>query len=452
MAEIKIDDFKKNLKAFIEEKYSKKVKTLFVDGIKNVILDEENKAAILQVNRILDKDKITSQLSIIAEYFNFYFKNDYKIQVEVVEKKQETAPEKEKEKEKITRKKEDKKSPLNPKYTFTSFVVGDNSQFAYNICLAISRHPAMGYNPCFIYGDSGLGKTHLAQAVGNDIVKNLGLKVSFISCEDFIDEFINYTLDKKINQFKDKFKNVDVLIVDDIQFLEKSEKFQEIFFNIFNVLKDNNKQILCTSDRPIYALKKIQQRLSSRISSGITAELNAPDYETRLAIITSKCKEMNYSLDKEIKDFIAKNVITNVRNIEGCITSLKGYQDLISEKMNLAMAKEVLKNNIIDEDNNDGINSSMIIEQVCKFFNITSSDLLGKKRTKSFVIPRNCAAYLLSILTDMSTTEIGIALGGRDHSSIIYAVKKVRNQTLEDESFKSKIDTITETIKREARL
>ncbi len=341
---------------------------------------------------------------------------------------------------------------IDPNKTFNSFVVGDNSRYAFSVCQAIARNPgSIDYNPCFLYGGVGLGKTHLAQAVGNEIIKNLGFNVCYMTSNDFLTGYTNAIVSNKIGEYLSNFNDISVLIVDDIQFFEGNKgKLREGFFNVFNMMRDNNKQIICTSDRPASSIRDLEKRLSSRITQGINATLNTPDEETRYAIVKRKFSEKNFSIDEKYIKYIAEKVITNVRDLESTVRNIIEYKNLLDEEISFEIIKDTIKDKIIIEKESEKISGDLIMETVIDSMNINKKDLVSKKRTKNIVFQRDCCAYLMNMLTQMTNTEIGIMLGGRDHSTIIHSVEKMKELYQNDAKIKKTLDDLTEEIKRKA--
>lgn len=316
---------------------------------------------------------------------------------------------------------------LNPSYTFDSFVPGDNSVFAYNACKAISENPGGNYNPCLIYGGVGLGKTHLLQAIGNHLTQNSKLKVQYVTSENFMNDFINALNSKTPQQFKNKYRKVNVLLIDDIQYLENKESTQNEMFNTFNDLYDTGRQLVFTCDRPVSELKNITERLKNRFERGLNIDIQPPEFETRMAILRRKCKEKNYYITDEILSFVAENVKTNVRDLEACLTKLVAYGDLINKEITLDVAKELLKNSIKVNIDKSTTSVANIIKCVADYFAISPYDIKGKGKKKSVANARQIAMYLSRTETDFSLTEIGLEFGGKDHTTIIYAIQKIKS-------------------------
>jgi chromosomal replication initiator protein len=325
-----------------------------------------------------------------------------------------------------------KDSNINAAYQFDSFVVGDNSAFAYNATMAIAKNPGVSYNPCLIYGGVGLGKTHLIQSIGNYIQDNTPeLQVVYVTAEMFTNEFIQAIGEEKTPQFRNKYRKADVLLIDDIHFLQKKASTQEEMFHVFNNLFEANKQLVFTCDRPITELQDIADRLKNRFSRGINVDLQPPDFETRLAILKRKCDNQVCHISMDVLEYIARNVHTNVRDLEASLTKLIAYSNLLNKEITLDIAQEQLKGHYsLAKDQSLSIDS--IIKTVASYFNISSYDIKGKKRTKSVVLPRQIAMYIARTITDFSTTEIGYEFGGRDHTTVMHSFQKIEALTKSD--------------------
>lgn len=317
---------------------------------------------------------------------------------------------------------------LNPSYTFESYVPGDNSLFAYNACKAISENPGGSYNPCLIYGGVGLGKTHLLQAIGNHLMDKTNLRIQYVTSENFINEFVSSVNTRTMQAFKNKYRRVHVLLIDDIQFLENKKETQAELFNTFNDLYDTGRQIVFTCDRPVSELKDISDRLRNRFERGLSVDIQPPEYETRLAILRHKCVEQSFAIGDGILSYVAQNVQTNVRDLEACLTKLVAYSKLIDKEITMDVAMELLKNSVrinIDKSTNS---VATIIKAVADFFDLSPYDIKGKSKKKSISNARQIAMYLSRTETDYSTTEIGLEFGGRDHTTIMYAIEKIRSR------------------------
>ncbi|HPE92155.1 MAG: chromosomal replication initiator protein DnaA [Sphaerochaeta sp.] len=341
--------------------------------------------------------------------------------------------------EKTLRMKEE--SNLNPSYDFSTFVIGDNSAFAYNASLAIAKNPGVSYNPCLIYGGVGLGKTHLLNSIGNYIINNTPeLKVMYVTAEMFTNEFIESIGSQRTQHFKNKFRKVDVLLIDDIHFLQGKDSTQEELFHTFNNLYESKKQMVFTCDRPISELKNITDRLSSRFERGLNVDLQPPNYETRMAILKKKLEERGSSMSEEILNYIATNVCTNVRDLESSLTKLIAYSELLSQEISFEKAKELL--GILPSlaaNANQTLSIDTIIKVVGEYFNVSSFEIKGKKKNKSLIQPRQIAMFLARDITEYSTTEIGTEFGGRDHTTVMHAYDRIESLMKGDESFSNTI-------------
>ena len=326
----------------------------------------------------------------------------------------------EKTKAESVKKTEKKKHPLlQEEYTFDTFIPGDNSNFAYNASIAVAKDPGKKYNPILLYGGSGLGKTHLMQSIGNYIYHNGGekLKICYVSAESFTNEFILSTKENKTNAFKNKYRNLDVLLLDDIHFLQNKDATQEELFYTFNALHEKHAQMVFTCDRPIKEIKNLAERLVSRLSNGLCIDLKPPTYETRVAILQKKIDLMGKTLSPEIIDFIAKRIETNVRDLEAALNKVFGYADLVGKTPDLDIAKNLLKD-IMESNSIENISLDVIQKVIADNYQISVSDLKGKKRDKKFVVPRQIAIYISRELTEISYTELGNEFGGKDHTGI----------------------------------
>jgi len=330
---------------------------------------------------------------------------------------------------------------LNPNYTFESFVVGSCNQFAHAAALAVANVPAKNYNPLFIYGGVGLGKTHLLNAIGNKIVQNDPLlKVCYISSEKFTNELINCLKYEKMTDFRNKYRNKDVLLLDDIQFLGGKERTQEEFFHTFNSLYDSHKQIVITSDKLPKDIPGLEERLRSRISWGLIADIQPPDIETKVAILSKKAEYFNISLPNEVGLFLASNLGSNIRELEGALTRLRAYSSLTGQEINISMANEILKDLI--QYRQKIISIENIQKCVANFYNLKISDLKSNKKLKAYTLPRQIAMYLCRNLTKASFPEIGNKFGGKDHSTVIHACRQIEKKIQQDAELKNIIDTL----------
>lgn len=338
---------------------------------------------------------------------------------------------------------------LNPKYTFDNFIVGHNNRFAYAACEAVSKAPSKAYNPLFIYGSVGLGKTHLLHSIGLAIHKNTpSLTIKLVSSEAFTNELINSIKDKKMDQFRAKYRTVDVLIVDDIQFLAGKEQTQEEFFHTFNDLHGNNKQIILSSDRPPKEIPTLEIRLRTRFEWGLIADIQPPEFETRIAILRKKRELNDFNVSDEILHFIATQIPHNVREMEGALTRIMAYASLLKAEVSLSMASNVIKDMIGAKDEKP-LTISYIKRKVCDYFNISTSDLISKNRTRELAYARQIAMYLCRELTNVSLPRIGENFGNRDHSTVMHACDKIKTMLNLDHETKSIINILIANIKND---
>lgn len=312
---------------------------------------------------------------------------------------------------------------LNPKYTFDSFVIGNSNRFAHAASLAVAEAPAKAYNPLFIYGGVGLGKTHLMHAIGHYILQNnSSAKVAYVSSEKFTNELINAIKDDKNEEFRNRYRNVDVLLIDDIQFIAGKERTQEEFFHTFNALHEANKQIILSSDRPPKEIPTLEDRLRSRFEWGLIADIQAPDFETRMAILKKKADVENLNVANEVMVYIATKIKSNIRELEGALIRIVAYSSLTNREITVDLATEALKD-IISNKQNKNITIDVIQDVVSGYFNLRVEDLKSQRRTRNVSYPRQIAMYLSRKLTDMSLPKIGEEFGGRDDTTVIHASK-----------------------------
>ncbi len=334
---------------------------------------------------------------------------------------------------------------LNPKYTFETFILGKNSELAYAASQAVAKNPGGQYNPLFIYGGVGLGKTHLMHAVGHSLLSlKPNAKIIYVTSEKFTNDYINSIGQKKIEDFKKNYRSADCLMVDDIQFLAGKEGTQEEFFHTFNELRDNGKQIIITSDRPPKEIPAIEERLVSRFEWGMLADIQAPDLETRMAILRMKMQKRNISISEDVLFYIAENVQNNVRELEGALNRLAVYQQMENRGLILEQAKSILASVIGAKKK---ITSpKRIAEIVADFYNITTEDLIKQSRKKEFVKPRQIAMYLIRKELDSSFPSIGAFFGGRDHTTVMHGVEKITGQIKAKVEFKQEVDLIEDKL------
>ncbi|WP_066160913.1 chromosomal replication initiator protein DnaA [Halalkalibacter krulwichiae] len=339
------------------------------------------------------------------------------------------------------------KTMLNDKYMFDTFVIGSGNRFAHAASLAVAEAPAKAYNPLFIYGGVGLGKTHLMHAIGHYVMDHKpDAKVVYLSSEKFTNEFINAIRDNKAVNFRNKYRNVDVLLIDDIQFLAGKEQTQEEFFHTFNALHEESKQIVISSDRPPKEIPTLEDRLRSRFEWGLITDITPPDLETRIAILRKKAKAENLDIPNEVMLYIANQIDTNIRELEGALIRVVAYSSLINQDMNADLAAEALKD-IIPNSKPKILTITDIQKLVGEHYHVKLEDFKAKKRTKSVAFPRQIAMYLSRELTDASLPKIGSEFGGRDHTTVIHAHEKISKMLLTDQELQSKVQELIDLLR-----
>ncbi|MEG6574264.1 MAG: chromosomal replication initiator protein DnaA [Caldibacillus debilis] len=337
---------------------------------------------------------------------------------------------------------------LNPKYTFDTFVIGSGNRFAHAASLAVAEAPAKAYNPLFIYGGVGLGKTHLMHAIGHYILEhNPSAKVVYISSEKFTNEFINAIRDNRADDFRNKYRNVDILLIDDIQFLAGKESTQEEFFHTFNTLHEESKQIVISSDRPPKEIPTLEDRLRSRFEWGLITDITPPDLETRIAILRKKAKAEGLDIPNEVMIYIANQIDSNIRELEGALIRVVAYSSLENKDITAELAAEALKD-IIPASKPNVLTIQDIQKAVGEYFGLKLEDFKAKKRTKSVAFPRQIAMYLARELTDFSLPKIGEEFGGRDHTTVIHAHEKISKLIQEDPLFLKQLEEIKNKLTR----
>jgi len=335
---------------------------------------------------------------------------------------------------------------INPKNTFSNFIVGAGSELAHAACVAVSNAPAHAYNPLFLYGETGLGKTHLMHAVAHQALnRNPSCRIAYVSCERFTNEFIRAIQENSLTKFRSRYRSVDYLLIDDIQFLAGKERIQEEFFHTFNELYESQRQIFLTSDRPAGEIDKIESRLLSRFQWGLVTDIQAPDWETRVAILTKKAQAMGITIEPEVLEFLAKNISRNVRRMEGALTRVAGYVGLTRKKADLETIQRLLRD-ILREENLSRITIETIQKKVVDYYHLRMADMLSRRRPANIAFPRQVAMYLSRILTEHSLQEIGGAFGGRDHGTVIHACKTVENMMDQDTSIKTSVELLNEQL------
>ncbi len=341
---------------------------------------------------------------------------------------------------------EAERSNLNPNYTFESFVVGSNNRFAHSASLAVAESPGEIYNPLFLYGGVGLGKTHLMHSIAHYILDHFeDMNVLYVTSEIFTNDVIDGIRSSTMPKFREKYRNVDVLLVDDIQFIIGKESTQEEFFHTFNELHVANKQIIITSDRPPKEMNLLEERIRSRFEWGLLADIGSPDYETRMAILRKKVEDDGIDLSDDILNYIAINIKSNIREIEGALNKLIAYANLEKTKITMEIAIRELQNFIFPGTSNE-ITPQLIMEVVAEHFDITVDQIMSKDRSKEISNPRQIVMYLCKSMTSLPLDSIGKLIGGRDHSTIIHGTNKVRKEYNENESFRQTVDAIRKKI------
>lgn len=438
--------------SFIEEikkSTSKLSFDMFFSDLSLYKLDVDNKIIYIQLEDIsIIKFLREKYIVQIEDIFSRMLGDDFQV---VIKSKDEYKSNKIDKKKKVRKSiYKDNSKLFNPKFNFENFVVGGNNRFAYAASLAVAESPAEAYNPLFLYGGSGLGKTHLMQAIGIQVIKNDPTSnVLYISSETFTNELIEAINTQNTNQFKEKYRNIDILLIDDIQFLEGKEATQEEFFHTFNTLYENNKQIVISSDRPPSNLQKLDERLTTRFGFGITADVQPADFETRVAILKKKIELADIELDSDIEEvcnLIAEKIKYNIRELEGAMNRMISFSEIMNNKIDLDFAKIVLKD--IYRDTDKAIAPERIRSTVASYYDIKVSDLDSKRRTAEIALARQVAMYLCRESTDFSFSKIGEIFGGRDHSTVMSNCNKIQTLYQEDEIIKYDIDEINKKLKK----
>ena len=416
--------------------YNTWIKNLEIDSISN------NKIVLIAQSK-MQKDAIEARFfDLILNTFNYI--TNTSCELSVIEKTEEIN---EPIKSDFSNSESYSNSCLNPKYTFDNFVVGNNNKFAHAAALAVAGAPAITYNPLFIYGGVGLGKTHLMQAIGNKIVQdNPQSKILYVTSEKFINELVNSIKDAnyKNELFRNKYRNIDVLLIDDIQFIAGKKTGQEEFFHTFNTLYENGKQIIISSDKPPRDIPLLEERLKSRFEWGILADISMPDYETRLAILRKKVQTENIIIDDYILSVIATKVDSNIRELEGALNKIVAYASLTHSPITIEMAEKAINDIVLQKEK--VISADYIQEIVSKYFNIDKKDLISTKKSNDIVYPRQIAMYLCRAVGQMSFPKIGEEFGKRDHTTVMHAVRKVEELILEDASLAENVDALRRSL------
>lgn len=403
-------------KRFIEEKYSKTIESILSS------IMEKNIRLIIEAPEQVEEQQAIPAIKVADEPIKPLFN---------VEKEEEAA-----------------ESNLNPKYVFENYVMGNSNRFAYAAAQAVANNPATTYNPLFLYGGVGLGKTHLMHAIGNRIKQNdPTMKVLYISSENFTNEIINSIYNKNTEAFRKKYRNIDCLIIDDIQFLKGKEQTQVEFFHTFNDLRDSNKQIIISSDRLPKEIETLEDRMRSRFEQGLIADIQPPDLETRIAILRQKAANDKIEMPNDVLTLLATSITNNIREIEGVYTKIVAYSSLMDVPVTLEITKKILDDmgNIVQVKQ---ITFESITQAVAEHYRIKLDELFNKKRTQNIAYPRQVAMYLCRELADMSYPRIGELFGGRDHTTVIHAYEKISNKSKEDSKLQKDLNTLKEMLKQ----
>ena len=401
------------------------------------ILDTRYKDLLIQALKIVTSRKFKIE---------FYLESDLEEEKENEEKQKEEKKENTNDVDGSIVVSDEMSATLNPKYTFQSFVIGNSNRFAHAASLAVAESPAKAYNPLFIYGGVGLGKTHLMHAIGHYILQeNPKAKVVYVSSEKFTNELINAIKDDKNEEFRNKYRKVDVLLIDDIQFIAGKERTQEEFFHTFNALHEENKQIILSSDRPPKEIPTLEDRLRSRFEWGLIADIQPPDFETRMAILKKKADVEGLNVPNEVMVYIATKIKSNIRELEGALIRIIAYSSLTNRDVSVDLASEALKD-IISNKESAPVTVKTIQESVENYYNLRIEDLKSQRRTRNIAYPRQIAMYLSRKLTDMSLPKIGEEFGGRDHTTVIHAYEKISENLKTDEGLQSMINDITKKL------
>lgn len=414
--------------------YQTWIKTLEIKSV-----DDNN--IILLANSFMQKDTIESRYyDLIVNTFNYLTNKNCNVTILLNEDIEENTVEKSNSAIQTFR-----NNSLNPKYTFDTFVVGNNNRFAHAASLAVAEAPATSYNPLFLYGGVGLGKTHLMHAIGNSILEhNRDAQILYVTSEKFTNELINAIKDNTNEKFRNKYRTIDVLLIDDIQFIAGKERIQEEFFHTFNSLHESGKQIILSSDKPPKDIQLLEDRLKSRFEWGLIADISPPDYETRLAILRKKANTENIIVDDEILSNIATKIESNIRELEGTLNKIVAKASLTKSPITLEMSEKAI-NDIITEKENV-VSIKYIQEVVCKYFNIDLRDLKSSKRSNDIAYPRQIAMYLCREIANYSFPNIGKEFGGRDHTTVMHAFSKIDKAIKENNNTKLIVDSVKNII------
>ncbi|MEA4973138.1 MAG: chromosomal replication initiator protein DnaA [Candidatus Metalachnospira sp.] len=417
----------------------------WIEPIEPVAISDST--VILKIEESFIKSMVETRfLSLIDNAVKHIAGSEYKI---ILISGNESPVETKKPDEKSAKAKSGFENNLNPKYVFSTFVVGNSNRMAHAASLAVAEAPAKAYNPFFLYGGVGLGKTHLMLSIAHYILdQNPNAKVLYASCETFTNELINSIRDDNNEEFRRKYRNIDVLLIDDIQFISQKERTQEEFFHTFNALHDANKQIIISSDRPPKEIKTLEDRLRSRFEGGLIADIQPPDFETRIAILKKKAGNENLEIDDEVLAYIAKHIVSNIRELEGALTRVVAYAKLTQENITKSLAENALKD-IFNEQSAIDITPERIQQIVASYYNIRIEDMTASKRSNNIAYPRQIAMYLSRQMLDLSLPKLGEHFGGRDHTTIIHGINKIQENLKTDKNLQNVIFELENRIKGE---
>lgn len=415
----------------------KPIKIYSVSGNKITLLISEDPMGISYI----EKKYLTPLTVTICEVM----RREYEVTL-ISAKEKEAAENSKKKKETVSAAKSSSLQNLNPNYTFETFVIGNNNNLAHAASLAVAETPGEVYNPLFIYGGVGLGKTHLMQAIAHFIINNNpNLKVLYVTSETFTNELIDSVKNQKNSEFREKYRNIDVLLIDDIQFIIGKESTQEEFFHTFNALYQDRKQIVISSDRPPKEMETLSERLRTRFEMGLPVDIQIPTYETKMAILNKKAELGGYNIPYDVKDYVATHIKSSIRELEGALTKLSAFAKLSTNPITVEFAEEALKD-LISPDSRRDITPELIIDIVAEHFNIRPEDILSQKRSADIVYPRQIAMYLCRQMTTNTVQSLGKAFGNRDHTTVIHGTEKINKMVISDENTKSTIDILIKKI------
>lgn len=422
----------------------------YATWIKNLEIESvnDNKIVLVALSKI-QKDAIETRLyDLICNTFNFI--TNKTCDIKIIVKDESSREEYEEEQVNYTSTENYSNSNLNPKYTFDNFVIGNSNKFAQAAAVAVSESPVTAYNPLFIYGGVGLGKTHLMHAIGNKIIQNNpNAKVLYVTSEQFINELINSIKDQNYKNalFRNKYRNLDVLLIDDIQFIAGKKMGQEEFFHTFNTLRQADKQIIISSDKPPRDIPLLEERIKTRLEWGILADISLPDYETRLAILRKKVQSENIIIDDYILSEIAEKITSNIRELEGALNKIVAYASLTHSSITIEIAEKAINDIVLQKEK--VITSDYIQEVVAKYFNIDKKDLTSSKKSNDIVYPRQIAMYLCRTIGQMSLPKIGQDFGNRDHTTVMHAVNKIEKEMKEKTNTKLIVESVKNIIQEQ---